>query len=329
MVKKEYTVISTFAGCGGSSLGYKIAGFRELLAIEWEDNAVETFKLNFSEVPVWQKDITTVTADEILNFCKIKVGELDIFDGSPPCQGFSTAGKREVTDERNDLFRHYVRLIDGLQPKVFVMENVSGMIKGKMKGKFIEIMTTLKALNYNVKCKLMNSMYYEVPQSRERVIFIGVRKDLNIIPSYPPPSAKIITFGMIMETGLGSNLDEDDLLRWKHIPWGGNFSDLPIYLLNTKAKFSNCFRKLHPNKPCYTVGKEEHFSSGRFFHPIEPRRISDTELKRVSTFPDDYIFAGNSKNIHNRIGNAVPPKLMFHIAKNIKENILDKYYKKE
>ncbi len=80
----SYTVISTFAGCGGSSLGYKWAGFKELLAIEWEDNAVETFKLNFPEVPVWQKDINNVTGKEILEFCNIKYGELDIFDGSPP-----------------------------------------------------------------------------------------------------------------------------------------------------------------------------------------------------------------------------------------------------
>lgn len=179
MVKK-YTVISTFAGCGGSSLGYKLSGFKELLAIDFNENAYETFKLNF-DCPVWLKDIKTVTSKEILTFCEINKNDLDVLDGSSPCQGFSTAGKRIVTDNRNDLFKEFVRLINELQPKVFVMENVSGMIKGTMKGMFKEIMTTLKKLNYQVKCKLMNAKYYNVPQSRQRVIFVGVLKKIFII----------------------------------------------------------------------------------------------------------------------------------------------------
>ena len=181
------TVISTFAGCGGSSLGYKWAGFKELLAVEWDDNAVETFKLNFPDVPVWKRDIHKVTGKEILEFTGLKPGELDVLDGSPPCQGFSTAGKRNVNDDRNDLSYEYIRLINELQPKVFVMENVSGMVKGPMKGRFKEIMRALKDTGYNVKCKLMNTMYYEVPQSRQRLIWIGV-KDGE--PAYPEPKNK-------------------------------------------------------------------------------------------------------------------------------------------
>jgi len=133
------TVISTFSGCGGSSLGYKWAGFREFLAIDFDENSVETFKLNFPDIPVWQRDINDVKGGEIIKFCKINKGELDLLDGSPPCQGFSTAGKRRVNDPRNSLFESFVRLINDLQPKVFVMENVSGMIKGRMKGMFLEV----------------------------------------------------------------------------------------------------------------------------------------------------------------------------------------------
>src|SRR3990167_6277348 len=98
------TVISTFAGCGGSSLGYKLAGFKELLAIDFDKNAVETFKLNFPDVPVWQEDITKVASFDMLSFTGLKKGELDVLDGSPPCQGFSMAGKRKVSDPRNKLF---------------------------------------------------------------------------------------------------------------------------------------------------------------------------------------------------------------------------------
>jgi DNA (cytosine-5)-methyltransferase 1 len=172
------TVISLFAGCGGSSLGYSMAGFRELLAVEWDDHAVETFKLNFPGVPVWQGDIADLSVEECLRITGLEPGELDVLDGSPPCQGFSTAGKRKMDDGRNQLFREYVRLLRGLRPKVLVMENVSGMVKGRMKLIFAETLRELKASGYRVSAKLMNAMYFGVPQSRERLIFIGVREDL-------------------------------------------------------------------------------------------------------------------------------------------------------
>jgi DNA (cytosine-5)-methyltransferase 1 len=110
-----------------------MAGFRELLAVEWDDNAVATFKLNFPGVPVYHGDIGKLSVAECLERTGLEPGQLDVFDGSPPCQGFSTAGKRKFDDDRNQLFREYVRLLRGLRPKVFVMENVSGMVKGKMK----------------------------------------------------------------------------------------------------------------------------------------------------------------------------------------------------
>jgi len=172
------TVISLFAGCGGSSLGYSMAGYRELLAVEWDDHAVETFRLNFPEVPVFHGDIAKLSVEECLKLSGLKPGGLDVLDGSPPCQGFSTAGKRRMDDGRNQLFREYVRLLRGIQPKVLVMENVSGMVKGKMKLIFAEILRELKESGYHVSGRLMNAMYYGVPQSRQRMIFIGVRSDL-------------------------------------------------------------------------------------------------------------------------------------------------------
>jgi site-specific DNA-cytosine methylase len=106
-----------------------MAGFRELLAVEWDKHAVETFRLNFPGVPVWQGDIADLSVEECLRIAGIEPGQLDVFDGSPPCQGFSTAGRRRMEDGRNQLFREYVRLLRGLRPKVLVMENVSGMVK--------------------------------------------------------------------------------------------------------------------------------------------------------------------------------------------------------
>lgn len=187
----RFNVITTFAGCGGSSLGYKWAGGKVLAAVEWDDNAVATYRLNHLETPVLHRDIATVTAQELLDITGLRAGELDIFDGSPPCQGFSSAGKRQIDDPRNSLFKEYVRLLRGLQPKVFVMENVSGMVKGHMKHIFAIVMRELKASGYQVKCQLMNAMYFGVPQSRERVIFIGVRDDLSLQPSHPHAEANL------------------------------------------------------------------------------------------------------------------------------------------
>jgi len=316
---KQPTVISTFAGCGGSSLGYKWAGFKELLAIDFEKNAVETFRLNFPDVTMWQRDIATVTGREIFDFCKIKVGELDVLDGSPPCQGFSTAGKRNLNDSRNDLFKEFSRLIIELQPRVFVMENVSGMMKGGYKGKFNEILLHLKSLGYNVKVKLMNAMWYEVPQSRERVFFIGVRNDLNIEPSFPEPLKTFITFKEAVKGIINNELPPK--LSKCFIPF--------VPLLKEGQCVSDVGGKgfqtarIYNNKVCPTITKIiGGIGFGTHIHPFENRVLSISELKRVCSFPDDYALIGEYKEQKARLGNAVMPKMMYHIAKNIKDNIL-------
>lgn len=323
--KNAPTVISTFAGCGGSSLGYSMAGFRELLAVEWDDNAVETFELNFPDVPVYHGDIAKISVNEVMKMTGLKPGQLDIFDGSPPCQGFSTAGKREMTDSRNQLFREYVRLLRGLQPKVFVMENVSGMVKGKMKLIFAEIMRELKASGYRVSARLLNAMYFGVPQSRERMIFIGVRDDLGIEPSHPGA-----------ESGPVPSLVIDgapcDGLNGKYLTLEGKTSELikllkpgqrmeqlyeQIHGKGKKAYFA--FSRLHPRMPARTIAKD----SAGLFHWGEDRTLTVGEYKRVASFPDNFLFVGSFNSALQRIGNSVPPLFMRSIAWHIRAEILE------
>lgn len=312
------TVISTFAGTGGSSLGYHWAGFKELLAIDFDAHAVECFKLNFPDVPVWHKSVTDVTGKEILDFCGLKWGELDVFDGSPPCQGFSTAGKREVKDPRNDLFMQYCRLVDELGPKVFVMENVSGMAKGKMRGRFIEIMQTLKGLNYEVKAKQMNSMYYGVPQSRERIIFIGTRKDLKRTPIFPVPINKINSAGeAIKDTKPGLIPPMTDLSKklWSAMKPGQNGTVYrPGYYMSAA--------KIDPKKPSPTVTKTLS-GCGGLFHWNEPRKLGLNEIKVLCSFPEEWKLVGRASEQWARLGNAVMPKFMQAIAETIKTEILN------
>jgi len=316
------TIISTFAGCGGSSLGYRMAGYKELLAIEWDGKAVETFLLNFLEVPIWQKDIRLVSAEEILDFCGIEVGELDLLDGSPPCQGFSKAGRQCVSDSRNILFVEFARLLRGLQPKVFVMENVDNIVRGRMKGVFKDIMLALKDCGYVVKCRLMNTEWYGVPQRRRRLIWVGARNDLNVNPSYPIPQSLSITVrdalrGLLIQSQFKA-LSERKQKLYHATKRGDDLSGAALKILGKKNN-SFTYRRLAWDKPSPTICA----SSGGILHPDECRLLTIAELKRLSSFPDWFQFIGSFSRQWLLIGNSVPPLFMRAIAEHIRKNILD------
>jgi len=307
------TVISTFAGCGGSSLGYSMAGFRELLAVEWDNNAAATFRLNFPDVPVYHGDIAKLTVDECLQVTGLRTGELDVFDGSPPCQGFSTAGKRRMEDERNQLFREYVRLLRGLKPKVFVMENVSGMVKGKMKLVFVDILKELKSSGYRVSARLLNTKYFNVPQSRERMIFIGVRDDLGIEPSHPKAEGTPLLAGDVLEYDDWSNsLTAPQIKMWNCTRIGKNAG------ATTGTWFNFC--KIDPLKPLPTITKEA--GSAKHCHWQEPKGLGESGLKKGGSFPKQFEFIGGYGKTKNRIGNSVPPLFMRAIARHVRREIL-------
>lgn len=323
-----FTVISTFSGCGGSSLGYKLAGGKVLLAVEWDDNAVKTYKLNFPETNIYHGDISNLSVENILLKTNLKPKELDILDGSPPCQGFSTAGKRNFNDSRNQLFKEYCRLLKGLQPKIFVMENVSGMVKGSMKIIFTEILKELKSCGYNVKAALLNAKNYNVPQSRERMIFIGIRKDLELLPTHPLGTNKIIT---VKEAFKDLKEYEDRPMKdWlkqaiKHYP-------KPFCGSKEVGKIFKKFKKttgssigtilLDWNRPSCTIPKSEISITG-LIHPNRHRYLNLSELKRLSGYPDNFQFIDRISG-NERIGNSVPPPLMKAIANHIKINFIEK-----
>lgn len=234
------------------------------------------------------------------------------------CQGFSTAGKRDFNDDRNQLFREFVRLLRGLKPKVFVMENVSGMVKGKMKLIFAEILRELKASGYKVSARLLNAMYFNVPQSRQRMIFIGVRNDLNIEPSHPKAEAALITLGEAIK-GVPSE-------------WGGDIRRYAIgkewaaLKIGGKSKRYLSLVRADPRKPCPTLtkGAGEWPSGASVTHPYECRKFSKEEQKRISSFPDGFTFDGDWADATSRIGNSVPPLMMRSIASHIRREVLDK-----
>jgi len=313
------TVISTFAGCGGSSLGYQLAGFRELLAVEWDDNAVETFRLNFPDVPVYHGDIASLTGAECMRLAGgIGPGDLDVLDGSPPCQGFSTAGKRRFDDPRNSLFKEYARLLRELQPRVFVMENVTGMVKGAMKQAYLAIIAELRGCGYRAKGQVLNAMYYNVPQSRERVIIIGVRNDLGIEPSHPKPQTRPVA---VRDAFAG--LSDDPLARV--VPKAGSKTAEQMAKVRPgeTCGLHHSHKRLSWDRPSPTVDRGGGAGEWHIWHPHEHRPITVHEVKRLASFPDGFAFAGTVSDEFTRIGNSVPPNLMRAIAEHVRTHILE------
>lgn len=184
-------VIDLFAGCGGLSLGFKMAGFKSILASDIDENCKLTYTHNFPDVPFICQDITTITQVDLLKY--IDGRNVDVIIGGPPCQGFSLANKRRDnnnTDPRNQLFYHYLKILTWVQPKAFVLENVKGLLS-MQNGKVIkEIVRCFTEAGYNVDFKILKASDFGVPQVRERVIVIGIRTDLQRIPMFPMPLGK-------------------------------------------------------------------------------------------------------------------------------------------
>ena len=279
------SVISLFCGAGGSTLGYRLAGFNELLGIDINLTACKTFQCNFPRTPIWNVDINLVEIDEILDATGLEIGQLDVLDSSPPCQGFSICGTRDVKDKRNDLSLETIRFIEGLRPKVFLIENVTGL----MKGKFNQIFTRLRSTGYKLKWKSINAIYYNVPQSRQRLIFLGVREDLPTEPTFPKPNLKV--------------------QRLKDV--------LPDVDFHSRGQFDKMIK--HPELLPYTITKTP---SMFFVQDGMQRKPTIDELKILSSFPEDFTFTGSYNQIWNQIGNCVPPLMMKEMSKTIREDIL-------
>ena len=302
-----------------------MAGGKVKLAVEWNDNAVETYKENFPDTPVYHGDIANLTANECCELANMKPGELDILDGSPPCQGFSGSGKRNLADSRNQLFNEYIRLLKVLRPKVFVMENVAGLIRGKMKLIFAEIMNQMESCGYKVRARLLNPMYFGVPQSRSRVIFLGIDKAKTLECTYPKAQTRPMTLRMALDNvpadeGQGTFTGER-LEFSKCIKPGGAGGGI---IKGRRYNFN--LQRLAWGKPSRSVlklvGGTKSKWGGGLIHPQENRHMTISELKRISTFPDEFKFIGDFQTQWARIGNSVPPRFMYAIAEHIRDKIL-------
>ena len=317
--------ISLFSGCGGSSLGYKLAGVNIVYANEFVKKASDTYKLNFPNTIVDTRDIRTITHDDILSKINLKVGELDFLDGSPPCASFSTSGKRQEgwgkvrkysgTKQRtDDLFYEYIRLVKNIQPKVFIAENVKGLIMGKSIGYFNIFFKKLSSLNYHVKAACLDASYLEVPQMRKRVFIIGIRKDLNKKPVFPKKQKQMICKDVYEKNYYiepeARKLSPCYIKYGKYIKQGENSKKY----INLKR---NCLYR-----PSFTI-LASYGSGGCPLHPFEDRFMSVAELKDICSFPQSFKLTGSYKDRCERLGRSVPPNMMKNIVKTLKKEIFN------
>ncbi len=187
MKNKRPTGVDLFAGCGGFSLGMRRAGFKILVAVENDKWAAQTYRTNHKGTVVVEEDIRGLTAGRLLRIAKVRKGELTLLFGGPPCQGFSLMStSRSLDNPKSKLINEFVRMVEGVEPKVFHIENVPGLFA--FKDFFILLMERLEYCGYETRCLMMDAVSYGVPQRRKRVFIQGTNKDLDLLPSFPPPT---------------------------------------------------------------------------------------------------------------------------------------------
>jgi DNA (cytosine-5)-methyltransferase 1 len=368
------TAASTFSGCGGSSTGYRMAGFRVLYASEFIPEAQATYRANAAPYTYLdERDIRDVTAGDLLGKAGVKAGELDLLDGSPPCASFSTAGKRhkgwgvekaysDTVQRSDDLFFEFARLVKGVQPRVFVAENVSGLVKGSAKGYFMEIMKALKGCGYRVEAKLLDAQWLGVPQARQRLIFVGVRDDLGKAPAFPSPlpyrysvrdalpwivtqgdnggfgggemrpaDVPSPTIGASPNTGNGrfppSKVEAICLVHDTSGEYGaGDVTDRPVPTITSGVNSVNSRHYQVHGSDGPTIdpetGDDLTLNRVRGERVRNVRRLTLGELRALGGFPPDFILTGTYGQRWERVGRAVPPVMMSHIASAIRGKIL-------
>lgn len=332
-------LLSLFSGAGGLDLGFEKAGFKTLVANEYDKNICPTFKKNFPHVGLIEGDIRKVTPERIKKEISDKHGrdlQIDGIIGGPPCQSWSEAGSlKGIEDDRGQLFYDYIRLLQEFKPKFFVAENVSGMLAARHSSAVSNFIEQFKKAGYTVYLKLLNAKDYEVAEDRERVFFIGFREDLKITNfKYPTPISKKYNLrdcifdlkDNAMPAREKNYTNGSDCKILNHEYFIGSFStifmsrnrvrswDEPGFTVQASGRQCQLHPqapkmiKIEPNKQIFVPGEEHLY-----------RRMSVREVARVQGFPDDFEFLYNKVDYgYKMIGNAVPVNLAYHIAKQIK-----------
>jgi DNA (cytosine-5)-methyltransferase 1 len=358
--KEKFTVISTFAGGGGSSTGYRLAGGKILCINEFVKEARNTYHENYPNTPIDGRDIKELHLEgehELLDAANIGAGEVDLLDGSPPCSAFSMAGAvvqggghssgfgktKNYSDGKKvenieDLFFEFIRVAKDIQPKVIVAENVSGLLMGEAKKYYSHITAEFESFGYYASPELLNSSHFGVPQTRKRVIFIAVRGDVadaiklsryNIDSIFPQKTTSIpVTCGNAFSD---LEYDEEEIKKLTEtFVRGSHFETASRMPLDPKKVLTGCdynlrghhfnMKRLSRFKPSPTIT-----ASGGCIHWSEMRKLALCETRRAMSLPEDFKLTGKWEQRSERMGRMVPPLMMKAIADSIYKKVLKPY----
>lgn len=316
--KETLNVIDLFCGCGGMSKGLTDAGLNVIAGIDIWDKAVDSYNKNYHH-KAYCADLTQLPPEKFNELYNKENKNVDILVGGPPCQSFSIAGKRDKNDPRNALFMEYVKYLDYFKPKAFIMENVIGMLSKKTANGESVIDIIMEQLNKNYNC-IINKLYasdFEVPQNRRRTIIIGIRKDINILPKEPEPIIKSVQNRIPVKSILIPKEDVDKKYYLSEKALAGIANKKGV---NKKKGFGFGAQMLDFDKPSYTIPArywKDGYDALVKYNEKEIRRLTITELKRIQSFPDNYIIDGSTKDIIMQIGNAVACKFAYYLGKYI------------
>lgn len=320
----EITAIELFAGAGGLALGMEQAGIKTVQYVEVDKACCETLRKNRPEWNVICDDIHNVDFTTYRN-------KVDLVTGGFPCQAFSFAGKKlGFEDTRGTLFHEFARCVQEVNPKVFLAENVRGLVshdKGRTLNTIIDV---LESLGYHTQQKIMNACYYGVGQKRERIVIVGIRNDLDIEFSYPIEDKKWTVLRDVLQDcpeSIGAQYSENKRKVLELVPPGGCWIDLPEEIAKEymgKSYYSGggrrgMARRIGWDEPCLTLTCSPSQKQTERCHPDETRPFTVREYARIQSFPDDWDFCGGISDQYKQIGNAVPVEMARRIGKQLVE----------
>ena len=319
---KAPKVVSLFSGCGGSSLGYKMAGCRVIAAVEFVDFQAENYRRNYPGVRVYEQDIRTLEPKTVLSDLGLRPGELDILDGSPPCAAFTLSGDREKTwgkivnysnrkQRTDDLFFEYVRFVRGVRPKMFVAENVKGLTIGVARGMLNEFLAAFEKCGYDVQAKVLDAANYSVPQHRKRVLIVGTRKDLGLRFEYPEPHARRVTVADAIGKMKNSAKDLAEIGKRRGMVHGVMLGRKPGENAADVIGEGFSYRRLDWLRPSSTIVSND---ANQLYHPKEDRNLTIREAKMICGFPESFVLTGDYRERFEALARAVPPPLMAAMA---------------